>query len=136
MIEHQTPTNYLPDEKQKKPKTPVISRQTQNKIPNSLLWLTRLYIFSHVFLSNFISCLPPTPALLSLFPQDTLDSLLFLELSKPPFQSFWEWLISSCVSCGSLPTSLKSSQIFISSQIPPPQECLPYHPFFHSFITF
>lgn len=98
-IEHLTPTDYL---------IPT------NSIQNSKFLAVVLFLAMSSF-SNFISSLPSphyNPVLFVPLPSRPRDSLLFLELTKPPFQSFWEWLISSCLSCDSLPTSFRSLRIY------------------------
>lgn len=99
-IEHLTPTDYLNPNK----------LNTKFQIPycGSMF----LAMSSFLILSPLSSSAHYNRVLLSLFPQDPVDSLLFLELTKPPFQSFWEWLISSCLSCDSLPTSFRSLRIY------------------------
>lgn len=79
--------------------------------------------------SHFFPSLSLSPTAHSSFPQEVLDSLLFLELTKPPFQSIWMFV--------SFLSFLLLTYYFIHSfpKYHPMKESTHGHPFFHPFTS-
>lgn len=106
-------------------KAPVISHPTQNSKSHAMAHKV-LHVLTHVFLFSFLSqslslslslSIFSSPHNLSLFPQGALDFLLFLQVTKPPFENI-QMAVPPCLPCGPFPTSLGFSQNITHSRIP------------------